>query len=82
MIAEPGRLDEIVAQLGARHTLVRDLLVITRRRTEARPGGLKGRPVPTPVSRESDQQKTISRMIPGMMKSRNPKTIAMISTVS
>lgn len=30
MIAEPGRLDEIVAQLGGRHTLVRDLLSITR----------------------------------------------------
>ena len=30
MIAEPGRLVEIVAQLGGRHTLVRDLLVIAR----------------------------------------------------
>jgi len=30
LIAEPGRLDEIVAQRGGRHTRVRDLLVITR----------------------------------------------------
>lgn len=30
MVLEPGRLEEIVAELGARHTLVRDLIAITR----------------------------------------------------